>query len=52
VRRLAADGLVEFDVCGFAVTPRGRLLLRVIAMAFDASFRRPDAAAAGFSRVI
>jgi oxygen-independent coproporphyrinogen III oxidase len=52
VRRLAADGLVEFDACGFAVTPRGRLLLRVIAMAFDASFRRADAAAAGFSRVI
>jgi oxygen-independent coproporphyrinogen III oxidase len=52
VRRLARDGLVEFDPCGIAVTPRGRLLLRVIAMAFDSSFRRAEGAAAGFSRVI
>ena len=35
---LAADGLVDLAPRGFTVTPRGRLLLRVIAMAFDASF--------------
>jgi oxygen-independent coproporphyrinogen-3 oxidase len=52
LRKLAADGLVEYDPCGIAVTPRGRLLMRVIAMAFDAGQRRPAAAAAGFSRVI
>jgi len=50
--RLAADGLVQLHEYGFSVTPRGRLLLRVVAMAFDASFRRPEAPARGFSRVI
>jgi oxygen-independent coproporphyrinogen-3 oxidase len=35
---LAADGLVTRAPRGFTVTPRGRLLLRVVAMAFDASF--------------
>ena len=50
--RLASDGLIRLDECGFTVTPRGRLLLRVVAMAFDASFRRPEAAAGRFSSVI
>jgi len=52
VRVLEADGLVALSQRGFAVTPRGRLLLRVVAMAFDASFQRPAATARGFSRVI
>jgi oxygen-independent coproporphyrinogen-3 oxidase len=34
---LAADGLVRLHEYGFTVTPRGRLLLRVVAMVFDAS---------------
>jgi oxygen-independent coproporphyrinogen-3 oxidase len=49
---LAADGLVRLHEYGFTVTPRGRLLLRVVAMAFDASFQRSVAPARGFSRVI
>jgi len=51
-RWLAADGLVRLHEYGFTVTPRGRLLLRVVAMAFDASFQRSVASARGFSRVI
>jgi oxygen-independent coproporphyrinogen-3 oxidase len=49
---LAADGLVQLHEYGFSVTPRGRLLLRVVAMAFDSSFQRPQAPLRGFSRVI
>jgi oxygen-independent coproporphyrinogen-3 oxidase len=49
---LATDGLVRLHESGFTVTPRGRLLLRVVAMAFDASFQRPEALARQFSRVI
>jgi oxygen-independent coproporphyrinogen-3 oxidase len=50
--KLAGDGLVRLGEYGFTVTPRGRLLLRVVAMVFDASFRRPEAAARRFSSVI
>ncbi|MEL1264509.1 oxygen-independent coproporphyrinogen III oxidase [Pseudoxanthomonas putridarboris] len=32
---LEEDGLLEFTATGFRATPRGRLLLRVIAMCFD-----------------
>jgi oxygen-independent coproporphyrinogen-3 oxidase len=49
---LAADGLVQLHEYGFSVTPRGRLLLRVVAMVFDASFQRPEALTRNFSRVI
>jgi oxygen-independent coproporphyrinogen-3 oxidase len=49
---LAADGLVDLGEYGFTVTPRGRLLLRVVAMAFDASFQRAEAQDRRFSRVI
>jgi oxygen-independent coproporphyrinogen-3 oxidase len=52
IANLAADGLVRLGEYGFTVTPRGRLLLRVVAMVFDASFRRPDAAERRYSRVI
>jgi oxygen-independent coproporphyrinogen-3 oxidase len=38
---LLADGLVEVDVSRIRVTPRGRLLLRVIAMCFDAAYDVP-----------
>lgn len=36
LRPLAADGLVEFAERGLRVTPRGRFLLRAVAMPFDA----------------
>ncbi|WHZ18052.1 MAG: Coproporphyrinogen III oxidase, oxygen-independent [Rhodanobacteraceae bacterium] len=36
LRRLEADGLVELDAWTLRVTARGRLLLRVVAMCFDA----------------
>jgi oxygen-independent coproporphyrinogen-3 oxidase len=49
---LAADGLVRLHEYGFTVTPRGRLLLRVVAMVFDASFQRLEDQARRFSRVI
>ena len=49
---LAADGLVRLHEYGFTVTPRGRLLLRVVAMVFDASFQRLEDQAGRFSRVI
>jgi oxygen-independent coproporphyrinogen-3 oxidase len=50
--RLAGDGLLSLGEYGFRVTPRGRLLLRVIAMAFDSSFRRAGAEPPRYSRVI
>ena len=52
LRALASDSLIELDDGGFTITPRGRLLLRVIAMVFDVSFRRAQAAPRGYSRVI
>jgi oxygen-independent coproporphyrinogen-3 oxidase len=36
LRTLEADGLIEIDAMRLAVTPAGRLLLRVVAMTFDA----------------
>ena len=50
--RLARDGLVQLGEHGFTVTPRGRLLLRVIAMVFDASLHRSEATPPRYSRVI
>lgn len=52
LRQLEADGLVALDARGASVTPRGRLLMRIVAMAFDASFQRPAGAAPRYSRVI
>jgi oxygen-independent coproporphyrinogen-3 oxidase len=43
---LAADGLVAIDPRGVSITPVGRLLMRVPAMAFDARLRAARAAAA------
>ncbi len=51
LRQLADDGLVVLSGDAMRVTPRGRLLLRIVAMTFDAGLARAQAAAA-FSRVI
>ncbi len=48
---LADDGLVELDARGIVVTPTGRLLLRAIAMVFDA-YLRARAAPERFSKII
>ncbi len=52
LERLSRDGLIDLTERGFTVTPRGRLLMRVVAMVFDASLRRGDAPARRFSRVV
>ncbi|HET8898869.1 MAG TPA: oxygen-independent coproporphyrinogen III oxidase [Rhodanobacteraceae bacterium] len=49
--QLADDGLVELDTRTIKVTSRGRLLLRIIAMCFDAYLHSEDAAPR-FSRTI
>ena len=49
---LAQDGLITLDDSGFEVTPRGRLLLRIVAMVFDACLARPAEKVARYSRVI
>ncbi|MEI7037911.1 oxygen-independent coproporphyrinogen III oxidase [Fulvimonas yonginensis] len=51
LRPLAADGLVTIEGRTIRVTPRGRLLLRIIAMCFDAYLER-DAQPARYSRTI
>jgi oxygen-independent coproporphyrinogen-3 oxidase len=48
---LAADGLVEVDAKGIKVTPRGRLLVRTVAMQFD-RYLRDAQQKAQYSRVI
>jgi oxygen-independent coproporphyrinogen III oxidase len=52
LRTLADDGLIELHDGSLTVTPRGRLLLRVVAMAFDRRLSRPAAEIRRFSRVI
>lgn len=49
---LAADGLVELRERQLTVTPAGRLLLRVVAMSFDAYQPQVVNASSRFSRVI
>ena len=51
LRPLAADGLVEIAPDRVDVTPRGRLLVRTVAMTFD-RFLREDRERARYSRVI
>ena len=51
LQRLADDGLVTFDHRSIQVSSRGRLLLRNIAMCFDAYLDQP-AAPARYSRTI
>ena len=48
---LAADGLVALAPSGLTVTPRGRLLVRIVAMIFDRHLR-DTRARASYSRVI
>jgi len=48
---LRADGLVETDAHQLRATPRGRPLLRLIAMCFDNYLHKPKAVG-GFSRAI
>ena len=48
---LAADGLVELSPEGLTVTPRGRLLVRTVAMIFDRHLREARERAT-YSRVI
>jgi oxygen-independent coproporphyrinogen-3 oxidase len=49
---LERDGLVSVGRTRIAVTPRGRFLLRVVAMAFDAYLARPGEALPRYSRAI
>lgn len=51
LRQLAEDGLVTLDLPIIRVTPRGRLLLRTVAMCFDAYLSRAPHAA-NYSRTI
>jgi oxygen-independent coproporphyrinogen-3 oxidase len=50
LKALAKDGLVTLDARFIRVTPRGRLLLRIIAMCFDAYLE--EAQTASYSRAI
>jgi len=51
LREMAADGLLEMSDTGLWVTPRGRLLIRNIAMVFDAYLRAKEGAQR-YSKVI
>jgi len=52
VEALRAEGLVEGDARHLRATPRGRLLLRVIAMCFDRYLNAGAAAPARYSKAI
>lgn len=49
---LQADGLVEVSATRIVATDRGRLLMRIIAMCFDAYLGQPAAAPARYSKAI
>ncbi|MEO8670685.1 MAG: oxygen-independent coproporphyrinogen III oxidase [Tahibacter sp.] len=49
---LETDGLVVRDADSIRVTARGRFLLRLVAMVFDAYLSRPDDAPVRYSRTI
>jgi len=51
LRRLAADGLVEVQPDWIVVTPKGRLVVRVVCMAFD-RYLRERKRLASYSKVI
>jgi len=51
LRRLAGEGLLDFDGDWIVVTSKGRLLVRVIAMVFDRYLRAREARAS-YSKVI
>ena len=52
LQALADDGLLTFTRVGFQATPRGRLLLRVIAMCFDRYLPTAAASTPRFSRTV
>jgi oxygen-independent coproporphyrinogen-3 oxidase len=52
IAALQEEGLVELEPGWIRATPRGRLLLRVIAMCFDAYLGAPGTAPARFSAVL
>lgn len=49
---LVADGLLDRIPAGYQVTPLGALLIRIVAMRFDAHLSRADAAPARYSRTV
>jgi len=51
LKRLAADGLVELEPDWIVVTPKGRLLVRAVAMIFD-RYLRQTRERASYSKVI
>ena len=52
LRELARDGLIEIAPKRLTVTPRGRFLLRNIAMCFDAHLRRADTSPVRYSKAL
>ena len=52
LRALERDGLVELEPARIAVTPRGRFLLRLVAMCFDAYLARPPLSEVRYSRAL
>jgi oxygen-independent coproporphyrinogen-3 oxidase len=52
LRKLARDGLIDIAPEALRVTPRGRFLLRNIAMCFDAHLARGAAPAVRYSRAL
>jgi len=49
---LQHDGLVELTPARITITPRGRFLLRVVAMCFDAYLARPQLSEVRYSRAL
>ncbi len=52
LRALETDGLVKVGARRIEVTARGRFLLRIIAMVFDAYLARPDSDRTRYSRAV
>jgi oxygen-independent coproporphyrinogen-3 oxidase len=52
LRVLATDGLIVLSPTRIAATSRGRLLLRVVAMCFDAYLSRPRDLSPGYSKAL
>ena len=52
LRVLAGDGLIALSPTRIAATARGRLLLRIVAMCFDAYLSRPRELAPGYSKAL
>jgi oxygen-independent coproporphyrinogen-3 oxidase len=52
LRVLATDGLIVLSPTRIAATSRGRLLLRIVAMCFDAYLSRPRDLSPGYSKAL